>query len=72
MIRAVVATDTAGCGRHPTALSEPRFAHAGACTAKSTIFTASIAAGLLREQFTRWLRQLVVDTEAQPDLLSTP
>ena len=31
-------------------------AYAGSCTAKSTIYTANIAAGLMVAQFARWLR----------------
>lgn len=45
-------------------------AFAGACTAKSTIYTANIAAGLLVTQFTRWLRRLPVDHDVQLNLLS--
>lgn len=37
----------------------------GACTARSTIYTASIAAGFMLLQFTKWLRRVPVD----PDLL---
>jgi sulfur carrier protein ThiS adenylyltransferase len=33
-----------------------REAFAGSCTAKSTIYTANIAAGLMVGQFARWLR----------------
>jgi sulfur carrier protein ThiS adenylyltransferase len=45
-------------------------AHAGSCTAKSTVYTASIAAGLMLEQFTRWLRGLPVDKDVMLNLLS--
>ena len=45
-------------------------AHAGSCTAKSTVYTASIAAGLMLGQFTRWLRGLPVDRDVMLNLLS--
>jgi hypothetical protein len=45
-------------------------AHAGACTSKSTIFTSNIAAGLILEQFTRWLRSLPVDADTCLNLLA--
>jgi sulfur carrier protein ThiS adenylyltransferase len=48
----------------------PDQAFAGACTAKSTIYTANIAAGLLVTQFTRWLRRLPIDHDVQLNLLS--
>ena len=41
-----------------------------ACTARSTIFTASIAAGLMVAQMTKWLRRLPVDPDLTLNLLS--
>jgi sulfur carrier protein ThiS adenylyltransferase len=46
-------------------------AHSGSCTAKSTIYTASIAAGLMLGQFTRWLRRLPVDRDILLNLLAS-
>jgi sulfur carrier protein ThiS adenylyltransferase len=46
-------------------------AFAGSCTARSTIYTASIAAGLMVQQFTKWLRQLPVDADFTLNLLAT-
>ena len=46
-------------------------AYAGSCTAKSTVYTASIAAGLMLGQFTRWLRGLPVDRDLTLNLLSS-
>lgn len=45
-------------------------AHAGACTARSTIYTASIAAGLMICQFTRWLRGMAVEKDLVLNLLA--
>jgi sulfur carrier protein ThiS adenylyltransferase len=53
-----------------TTLFENRQAYAGSCTAKSTIYSASIAAGLMMAQFTRWLRNLSVDRDLLLNLLA--
>jgi sulfur carrier protein ThiS adenylyltransferase len=45
-------------------------AYAGSCTAKSTVYTACIAAGMMVSQFTRWLRGLPVDRDVTFNLLS--
>jgi len=55
---------------YPTTLFAPDQAYAGACTAKSTIYTASIAAGLMLSQFTRWLRELPLDRDLLLNLLA--
>jgi sulfur carrier protein ThiS adenylyltransferase len=46
-------------------------AQQGSCTSRSTIYSASIAAGLLLHQFTRWLRDLPLDWDASLNLLSS-
>jgi len=46
---------------YSTTLFRNHQAYLGACAAKSTIYSASIAAGLVMAQFTRWLRGLPVD-----------
>jgi sulfur carrier protein ThiS adenylyltransferase len=45
-------------------------AYAGSCTAKSTVYTASIAAGLMVSALTRWLRGLPVERDLLLNLLS--
>ena len=45
-------------------------AHVGPCTARSTIYTASIAAGLMVHQFAKWLRGLPVDPDLSLNLLA--
>ena len=45
-------------------------AQRGSCTARSTIDAASIAAGLMVHQFTRWLRELPVDQDMSVNLLA--
>jgi sulfur carrier protein ThiS adenylyltransferase len=56
---------------YPATLFEPAQAHSGPCTARSTIYTASIAAGLMLGQFTRWLRELPVDHDLSLNLLTS-
>lgn len=56
---------------YPTTLFTPGEAFRGACTSKSTIYTANIAAGLMVQQFTRWLRRLPTDNDLQFNLLSS-
>ncbi|HSH96641.1 MAG TPA: ThiF family adenylyltransferase [Roseimicrobium sp.] len=68
----VLASGRPGTEEHyPTTLFEQVEAFAGACTAKSTIYTASIAAGLMLGQFTRWLRDLPVERDVLLNLLAS-
>jgi molybdopterin-synthase adenylyltransferase len=67
----VLASDRPAVDQHyPTTLFAQDQAYAGACTAKSTIYTASIAAGLMLSQFTRWLRGLPLDRDLLLNLLA--
>lgn len=45
-------------------------AHTGSCTYRSTIYSASVAAGLMVAQFTRWLRRIPVVLDQTLNLLS--
>ncbi len=45
-------------------------AYAGSCTAKMTIYAASIAAGFMLAQFARWLRGQPVTTDQTLNLLA--
>jgi len=55
---------------YPNTLFAAAEAQAGSCTARSTIYAASIAAGLMVHQFTRWLRGLPVERDASFNLLA--
>ena len=55
-IRILVAADQRGRSHYPTTLFAGSEAEPGRCTARSTIYTANIAAGLMVHQFVRWLR----------------
>ena len=65
-----VTVDAASSEHYPTTLFRGDQAYRGACTAKSTIFCANIAAGLLMHQFSRWLRRLPVDVDQCMNLLA--
>jgi sulfur carrier protein ThiS adenylyltransferase len=54
-----------------TLFDDARAYAGGSCTAKSTVYTGSIAGGLMMTQFTRWLRGLPVDHDLLLNLLSS-
>ena len=54
----------------PTTLFAQSEAQPGRCTARTTIYAASIAAGLMVHQFTRWLRGMPVDRDTSLNLLA--
>jgi len=67
----VLASDRPARDQHyPTTLFAQDQAYAGSCTAKSTIYTANIAAGLTIAQFARWLRGLPLDKDLLLNLLA--
>jgi molybdopterin-synthase adenylyltransferase len=70
-LRILVAADPASRKHYPTTLFAAGEAFTGACTAKTTIFCANIAAGLMLEQFARYLRNMPVDPDLQFNLLSS-
>lgn len=70
VLRILTATDAASRRHYGTTLFPASEAQTGACTAKSTIYTASIASGLLLHQFARWLRDQVCDANLNWDLLA--
>ena len=70
VLRVLVACDPASRKHYPTTLFGSDEAYAGACTAKSTIYCANVAAGLMLAQFTKWLRGLPVDPDLSLNLLA--
>ena len=70
VLRVLTACDSASRKHYPTTLFASEEAYAGACTAKSTIFCANIAAGFMVSQFAKYLRRLPVDPDIQINLLS--
>jgi sulfur carrier protein ThiS adenylyltransferase len=70
IIRVLAVASPIADGFYATTLFGADEAYAGSCTARSTIYTASIAAGLMVGQFTKWLRRLSVDADVTLNLLS--
>ena len=66
----LVVVDAASRTYYSTTLFNGADAQRGSCTAKSTIYAASIAAGLMVHQFSRWLRGLPVDQDTSLNLLA--
>ena len=71
IIRVLTASDEESRRHYGTTLFPQAEAHVGACTSRMTIFTANIAAGLLIQQFSRWLRSLLVERDFTLNLLAT-
>ena len=70
VIRVLAVADPPVDGYYESTLFGEDQAYAGSCTARSTIYTASIAAGLMLGQFTRWLRRLPLDPDLTLNLLA--
>ena len=70
VLRILAASEPADRAHYSGTLFAPAEAQQGSCTARSTIYAASIAAGLLTHQFTRWLRDLPIDRDASFNLLA--
>jgi sulfur carrier protein ThiS adenylyltransferase len=70
VMRILVVCDEASRRHYLKTLFRASEAEAGRCTARSTVYTASIAAGLLVHQFARWLRGQPIDAEATFNLLA--
>ncbi len=71
VMRVLTATDPDSRRHYPTTLFEQTDAEPGRCTARSTIYTANIAAGLMLHQFARWLRGQPVDRDVSLNLLAS-
>ena len=71
VLRVLTAADAVSREHYPTTLFAAEEAYAGPCTAKGTIYTAGIAAGLMLTQFSRWLRDLPTDADLQLNLLAS-
>lgn len=69
-LRILCAADPANRAYYTTTLFPQAEAQAGRCTARSTIYTASLAAALMTHQFTRYLRGLTIDRDATFSLLA--
>ena len=71
VLRILTACDIESRKHYPTTLFTAEEAYAGPCTAKTTIYCANIAAGLMIAQFTKYLRQLPIEPDIQLNLLAS-
>lgn len=71
VIRVLSVAGPEGREHYPATLFPQAEADVGHCTARSTLYTANIAAGLMLHQFTRWLRDLPIDTDLSLNLLAS-
>ena len=71
VLRIITACDEKAREYYPQTLFTAEQAHAGPCTAKTTIYCANIAAGFMLAQFTKYLRLLPVDPDIQINLLAS-
>lgn len=69
VLRVVTACDAHSMKQYQTTLFAQEEAHVGPCTARSTIYCANIAAGLMVAHFARWLRGLPVEADISLNLL---
>ena len=68
VLRIITACDLASREHYPQTLFDAGRAYAGPCTAKTTIYCASVAAGLMLAQFSKYLRHLPIDSDIQLNL----
>jgi sulfur carrier protein ThiS adenylyltransferase len=71
VLRVLTVTESLGRSHYPTTLFQPSESQPSRCTARSTTYAASIAAGLMVHQFTRWLRGLPIDADLSLNLLAS-
>ncbi len=69
-LRVLTAVDEPSRAEYASTLFAQSEAQTGSCTSKSTIYAASITAGLMVHQFTRWLRDIPADQDLVLNLLS--
>ena len=70
VLRVLAVAENIGRDHYPTTLFAHSEAQPGRCTARSTIYAASIAAAMMVHQFTRWLRGIPVDRDTSLNLLA--
>jgi sulfur carrier protein ThiS adenylyltransferase len=70
VIRVLTVSETVGRETYSATLFPQAEAQAGRCTAHGAVYTASIAAGLMLHQFTRWLRGVAVEADMTLNLLA--
>ena len=69
-LRVLTVHDDKSKEHYPTTLFPASEAYQGSCTAKTTIYCANIAAGIMVAQFAKWLRGCSIDKEVDLNLLT--
>lgn len=69
-LRILAVSEVVGADHFASTLFTQAEAQVGRCTARSTLYAASIAAGLMLHQFTRWLRGIAVEADVLINLLT--
>ena len=70
ILRVLTAYDSISRKIYPTTLFAADQAYVGACTAKTTIYCANIAAGVMVAQFAKYLRNFSAEPDVQINLLA--
>ena len=70
VLRVLTVTDHTSRMYYPTTLFTASEAFRGACTAKATGYCASVAAGIMISQFTKWLRGIPCERDVTLNLLA--
>ena len=70
ILRVLTAYDSISRKIYPTTLFAADQAYVGACTAKTTIYCANIAAGMMLAQFAKYLRNFSAEPDVQINLLA--
>ncbi|MDI6451744.1 ThiF family adenylyltransferase [Anaerobaca lacustris] len=71
VLRVLTACDAPSRSHYPSTLFRMEEAFVGPCTAKTTIYCANIAAGMMIAQFTKYLRQLPTEADIHLNLLAS-
>ena len=70
VLRVLAVTDSDSEAHYASTLFTASESQQGTCTSRSTVYAASIAAGVMVHQFTRWLRDIPADADTSVNLLS--
>ncbi len=70
VLRVISASDAASREHYPSTLFSAGEAHAGSCTAKTTIYCANLAAAYMISRFTKWLRDIPSEKDIMLNLMS--
>ena len=71
VMRILFVAESSDRDHYASTLFDQTEAEPGRCTARSTIYTANISAGLMLHQFARWLRGQPVDRDLTLNLLAS-